>query len=160
MEDDRQKKVLLMRTGIVIFMVLLFSVWAYNLKNVWLGAPSLSSTGANDNGAAWSNLKNDLSRVLTDTKSQLQEIEKARTTKEQSDQTALINNLLGGVGKLAAATSSIAATSSAGTIIATSTAGVKDKVTCPESINCMPTIGAARPCKVPAGCEHITIIAY
>ncbi|MCF7860388.1 hypothetical protein K9M09_02100 [Patescibacteria group bacterium] len=31
---------------------------------------------------------------------------------------------------------------------------------CPAYINCMPTIGQARPCVIPAGCEAITQIAY
>lgn len=31
---------------------------------------------------------------------------------------------------------------------------------CPEYINCMPSIGEARPCVVPSGCEGITLIAY
>lgn len=31
---------------------------------------------------------------------------------------------------------------------------------CPEYINCMPSIGEARPCVIPPGCEGITLIAY
>ncbi|MDD2354072.1 MAG: hypothetical protein PHH52_01325 [Patescibacteria group bacterium] len=31
---------------------------------------------------------------------------------------------------------------------------------CPEWINCMPTVGEARPCQIPPGCEGITQIAY
>lgn len=31
---------------------------------------------------------------------------------------------------------------------------------CPEYINCMPSIGGARPCIIPPGCEKITQIAY
>lgn len=31
---------------------------------------------------------------------------------------------------------------------------------CPEYINCMPSIGEARPCAIPPGCEGITLIAY
>ncbi len=31
---------------------------------------------------------------------------------------------------------------------------------CPEYINCMPTIGEARPCVIPPGCEEKTLIAY
>lgn len=31
---------------------------------------------------------------------------------------------------------------------------------CPEYIDCMPTIGPAKPCQVPPGCEGITQIAY
>ena len=31
---------------------------------------------------------------------------------------------------------------------------------CPAYINCMPTIGEARSCQVPPGCEGVTVIAY
>lgn len=33
-------------------------------------------------------------------------------------------------------------------------------IACPEYINCMPTIGEARPCTIPPGCEDRTIIVY
>jgi hypothetical protein len=172
MGDDRQKKVLLMKISIVILMVALFSIWAYNLKNVWLNQKKFTSTDVNNNGTGWSSLKADLSQVLTDAKNQLKEIEKIRAEKKKSDQNALLNNLLGGVDELSAAASPIAATSSATSTapIATTTppagpaipiGGAKDNnKNCPEYINCMPTIGVARPCQIPAGCEGITFIAY
>lgn len=31
---------------------------------------------------------------------------------------------------------------------------------CPEYVNCMPTIGEARPCVIPPGCEEKTLIVY
>ncbi|MDI3496288.1 MAG: hypothetical protein PWQ35_309 [Patescibacteria group bacterium] len=42
---------------------------------------------------------------------------------------------------------------------ATSSEEIK-KANCPEWINCMPTVGEARPCQIPLGCEGITQIAY
>jgi hypothetical protein len=43
--------------------------------------------------------------------------------------------------------------------MATSTASAVGR-NCPKYIDCMPTIGAAKSCVVPLGCEGITIIAY
>jgi len=105
MADDRRKKIFLMRISIAVFMVLLFSVWVFNLKNVWVGEQRFSS--ATNNDTSWQNLKADLSQILTDTKSQLKEIERIRAEKKKGEATALVNSLLSEVGELSA-TSSIA----------------------------------------------------
>lgn len=173
MDDDRQKKILLMRISIATFIVLLFSVWAFNLKNVWIGGQRFAPAAANVNGTSWISLKADLSRVLSDTQNQWQEIEKVKAEKEQSDKNSFLNNLLGGVGELAAATGSSATSTVAisSAVLATTTPSanatssaligeVIKKIECPEYINCMPSIGKARPCKVPVGCENVTTIAY
>ena len=148
--------------GGVFFVI--FILWAFNLKNVWQAnrRESVSSS-------EWLNLKQELTKTLDEVQSKLDQIKTEQAAADQRAGDKLASGILAGAAKQTASSSgAYLATSSS--IIATSTANQKSSASssasaildnyCPEYIDCMPTVGAAKPCIVPLGCEGITLIAY
>lgn len=175
MNDERQKRVFLLRVGVVGLAILILILWIFNLKNVWrAGSEAVRENSSNE----WATLKADLDKTLTDAKSQLGQIKKIKEDKGEAAGNTLIADLLKETEKLASSTATAASTgtdiingTTTGLITTTSplmatgtkTAEIKPK-NCPEYINCMPTIvetrGEARSCVIPVGCEGITQIVY
>lgn len=167
MAEERQKKIFLLRVIIASATVLIFALWLINLRNV----SRYASENAPDEDEGWAQLRTDLNETLGDIQGQLDKVKADQSAQTKEESEAILSGVLAETGKAAAslatstaiATSTIAATS---TVAATGTLPVagpetpKEKIGCPEYIDCMPTIGAARPCIVPAGCEGITTIAY
>ena len=156
MNEAEKKKIFLMRViiGSVVFVIAI--LWAFNLKNVW--RDSRSENAASDNGE-WTALKSDLEKTLADAQGKLDKIkeEERSADKETGDK------FLSGLLEEAAKTASSSATSTDMMPVmpdngASSTP--KSGSSCPEYINCMPSIGEARSCTIPLGCEGITQIAY
>lgn len=153
-EEADYKKALLFKIGVIIIVVAVFSLWLANLQNVF---ESKSSTD------------NDALKSITDNiNKSLKEAEDNFNRSASSTEKAFVDGLLDSASSTATSTMS---TSTAAIEIkkeltdlmkdvATSTATTTKKTGCPEYINCMPTIGEARPCVIPAGCEDITQIAY
>ena len=135
--------------GILTGLVLIF--WILNLKNVWQVNKELVA----NNDSQWVNLKNDLDTTLVDLKKQLNQLDKNK--KETAAGDNLIADLIKKTGELASSTSEISTSSP---IATTSPTVNQSNKNCPEYIDCMPTIGAARPCQIPVGCEGLTVIAY
>ena len=168
MDPERSKKIFLMKVGVTVVVIIIVAAWSKNLKNVWLTEGRLAANPSNDQ--AWSGLKTDLEKALADTKDSLASIkEKAEQNKaeqDKADQDAFLGDVLTGAQKIASTTDEassspvVSASSSAPVIPASDKPIVKPDGRCPEYIDCMPTIGAPRPCQVPAGCEGITTIAY
>jgi len=168
MDEDQKKKLTIMRAGVIIVMVLVLGLWFFNLRGS-LRESKEKMANSSDN-VQWQEMKAQLAQTLEETKASLNEMKK-----EAEDNAAkeAANNLLDGLaeetGKMASSSNNsagaAATTTATGTsaIIGTSSAPVISigaGVDCPAYINCMPTIGAARPCQIPAGCEGITQIAY
>ena len=157
-EEEREaRKSLFLKIGVFSIFALVFVLWSLNLKGVFSTVSSdksLSEIGAEIEKKA----KVDEDRLglnEPDTTSQQEFVEKLLDKTEQT------------------ISSSTATSSATSTVIleikkelldltkgTSSTTVDSDKKGCPPYINCMPTIGEARPCVVPAGCENITIIAY
>lgn len=153
MENEQVKKKFLMKVGIASFMVLVFVFWGLNVKNVFRG----NAIENNENNVEWQNMKKDFDETIDKMSVSLEKIEETNA-KLKTASSSIINELITETNKLVASTT--ASSSSSSLIIATSTASEKTISDCPVYINCMPTIGEARPCQIPAGCENITQIAY
>ncbi len=159
MNESEKKKIFIMRVviGSVAFIILI--LWAFNLKNVWQDARRDKKSSAE-----WTSLKNDLEKALGEAKDKMNKIEADRQAAAKKTGDNFLNGLLEEASKNASSSESIAtssplqATSTSGIISASSTP--KNISNCPPYIDCMPTIGAAKPCVIPAGCEGITQIAY
>lgn len=157
MDEKQKKKMLIMQIGAGGLTCLILVLWIFNLKNVWQEDRALPT---NDN-SQWLSLKNDLDKTLTDVKKQLNKIDKNR--KEAAAGDNFLTDLIKETKNISSATSSIVSTSSpisSSSPTTTSTSPINKNKNCPEYINCMPTIDAARPCQIPVGCEGITAIAY
>ena len=159
MNESEKKKIFIMRVvvGSVAFIILI--LWAFNLKNVWQDARRDKKSSAE-----WANLKNDLEKALDEAKDKMDKIEADREAAAKKTGDQFLSGLMEEAAKNASSSAALAtssplqATSTPGSAPASSTP--KDMANCPPYIDCMPTIGAAKPCVIPPGCEGITIIAY
>ncbi len=158
--ESEKKKIFMMRViiGSVAFIILI--LWAFNLKNVWQDSQNNNQASS----TAWLSLKNDLEKTLGEAQTKLDKIEadKAAAEAERKSGDKFLSGLLEGAAQNAS--SSAATATSSPVLTASSTVGnastTKAVSDCPKYIDCMPTIGKAKPCVIPPGCEGITLIAY
>lgn len=155
MDNERRKKVLIMQIGATILAVFILVVWILNLQNVWRVDKELA---ANNDSEQWLKIKADLSKTLSDVQSQMKEINRTRKEQEDIKNRNFLSDLVDETKKFASTT--VATSTPVATSTATSTAPKSPRPGCPEWINCMPSIGEARSCQIPVGCEGITQIAY
>jgi myo-inositol-1-phosphate synthase len=153
MESEEAKKKFLMKVGIISIMALIFVFWVLNIKNVFRS----EDNGTTDNSLAQlKNIQNDfsanfdqinkdinsaISSTTATTTATVTATTPATTTSNNVASSSLVNELIKTTNKIASSS-------------------VETKAGCPAFINCMPTIGAARNCSIPVGCEGITQIAY
>ncbi len=154
MEEERRKKILMMRLGIALIMIFILAFWVFNLKNTWRSNEPAPAKNDQD----WAQLKNDFNKTINDLENRLHQ----DADKKAADlASSTLDNLIKNTAKIASSsTSSIVVSTST---LATITPPVvkKENKNCPAYVNCMPTVGGpARPCSIPPGCEGITTIAY
>lgn len=157
-EEEREaRKSLFLKIGVFSIFALVFVLWLLNLKGIFSTIPrdtSLSKIGAEIEKKTKAD-EDRLGLNQPDATSRQEFVDKLLDKTEQA---------------ISSSTATSSATSTAILEIKkelldltknTSTTTVdSSKTGCPPYINCMPTIGEARPCVVPPGCENITIIAY
>lgn len=166
MNETEKKKIFMMRViiGSVAFIILI--LWAFNLKNVWQ-----DSRKDNKTTSEWAGLKSELEKTLAEAQTKLNRIEEEKAAAEKKTGDEFMAGLLEGAVKNASSSGMIATSSAAVATsspvgsgspanLGTQTPATKPSAGCPEYIDCMPTVGAAKDCVVPLGCEGITIIAY
>lgn len=147
-EEQNYKKALLFKISIIVIVVAIFFLWLANLQNVF---KNNSKSGGDD---TWQKITNDVDRSLE------------RLDKITNDATSSSTTSSQFVEKLVDRASSSVSTTSVkielkeelSDLIKQATTTPKSN--CPEYINCMPSIGEARPCVIPVGCENVTQIAY
>lgn len=160
MESEEEKKKFLMKVGIISLMILILVFWVLNIKNVFRHNTEVDAGQSNEQ---WKSIRTNFNDTIDKMSSSLAEIE-ATNARLKAASSSLVNEII------------IAASSSdmiidANTIppvvdSGTSTAPIASsspseiKKDCPPYIDCMPTIGEAKPCEIPVGCEGITQIAY
>lgn len=139
MEENKERKKIIMKVGVVSIMVLIFIFWTFNLKNVFNNQSS--ETGGN---------KEELQAIQTELNKAVDKmsagLDKIKATDERLKEasSSLVDELIDKPADMVISSSS-----------------VPDSVSnCPAYINCMPTIGEVRACRIPVGCEEITQIAY
>jgi cell division protein FtsB len=164
-EEERRKKLVLVKILVASLAVVIFLFWFLNLKNV-LKMNNLQSKESSE-AAKWAELKQEIGNSLNDVTKKLDDQEQQAQLKENVN--GILNGVMEEAGKAASsseATSSEADLNASSTIItdpgtaSSSPESPNKNVNCPSYIDCMPTIGEAKPCQIPAGCEGITQIAY
>lgn len=168
MADDQAKKNFLIKVGVGAIMSLVLIFWALNVKNIFL------SSADNDTQSTSEilSLKKEFSETITSFEESLEKVDKINDDIKAASSSLLTEFILE-TNKTASSSetqlvisppdtssSSIISTSSFPTILPVAAPTQKIKLDCPSYINCMPTIGEARSCQVPPGCEEITQIAY
>jgi len=145
-DEQEGKKLLLVKVGVIIIVIVVFFLWLANLKGVFENQKISSDK-------TWEKISRDMNDSLN----------RLDTVTSKLSASSTDNSFVNGLLEKASST----ATST----ISTSTAAAKlkkeliditssKKTSCPAYINCMPSIGAPRPCVIPPGCENITQIAY
>lgn len=159
--QEDAKKLLILKVGVLIFAAALIGFWSLNLGT------SFSVKGERrESSNAWQDDLNKTISAIT-----------ASTTiaRDSAEEKAFLAEMVNNLSDREIATASIA--------VATATAAIPHDVatltpeqliknleqrlplttassSCPEFIDCMPTIGEPNPCVIPVGCENITQIAY
>lgn len=155
------KKLLILKAGVLIIAVALIGFWSLNL-----GSAFSVRSEKKGQAAAWQDdLNNTISAITAST----------TTTGNSAEEKAFLAEMVNNLTDREIVTTSM--------VVATTTAVVPQEIatltpeqlinnleqrlplmtassSCPEFIDCMPTIGEAKPCVIPVGCENITQIAY
>jgi hypothetical protein len=152
MDKDRQKKILLLRVLVLGSTLLIFAAWIFNLRGE---LKSAKQQPAGKSGAEVSDLKKEFSDALDKVNQQITELKKAQELAVVATSTSISSSSLPTLIPTPIISSS--------TVVASTSIIIdkgKETSNCPAYIDCMPTVGAARPCIIPPGCESKTIIAY
>jgi len=158
--EDRQKKILMMKIGVGAIIVLIFLLWVFNMKNLW--RPIMIN---NNNGQTQdlTKFKSDINNQMTEINKRLNDITDQKQEAANKAGNDLLNKVINGTANSTSSsgtsTSSPISTSTNPVVSVPDKTKVKDSK-CPAYIDCMPTIGASKPCQIPVGCEGITQIAY
>lgn len=162
--EEQAKKKFIMKIGIISFMVLILIFWILNIRNVFQSNPPIYNTKST---AELQNLQIDFNETIDKMSQSLDKIS-ATNEKLKTASSSLLSELMAGINNIASsanssstllATSSLSEAPSSPLIeIPASSTPINDS--CPAYINCMPSVGEARPCQIPVGCEGITQIAY
>lgn len=155
-EQQGYKKALLLKIGIIVIIAVIFFLWLASLKKVF-------ETKQNQTDDTFKKISEDIDKSL-------KEAEDRFNVASSSANNSFVKDLLDKASSTAGSVSTTPTT----TVTATTSKEIKEELSdlikkatttnkgagCPAYINCMPTIGEARPCVIPAGCEDITQIAY
>ncbi|MFA5754088.1 MAG: hypothetical protein WC905_01865 [Patescibacteria group bacterium] len=162
MEEDQKKKLTIMRIGVVLLVAIILGLWFLNLRGAL--RDSREKLASSDT-SQWQDMKDELNQTLTEVKDRLGELNKLEKPPVDTDAAdKLLDDLIEETEKIASSSIDLPFFSTS-TPPATGTSPLVNPLdikntNCPVYINCMPTIGEARPCQIPAGCEGITQIAY
>jgi Tfp pilus assembly protein PilX len=157
--DD--KKFLIAKILIATIVLLILFLWLANLRGVF-------ESQKESNSDIWKKISQNMDKSLKDAEDQFN---KAADLTSSSTNKIFVEELLSKASSTATssgfvATSTISTTTRAElekeliNLIKPIASSSPKRVSCPEYINCMPTIGETKPCVIPAGCEKITQIAY
>jgi len=170
-EEDRRKKLLWMRTIIIVLAVFIFTIWAFNLRNVWRGVNPVATSQSDQR--ALNNINSQFNQAITDLQANFNNTTSPAVVASSSPflsqvvQNAQVSSSTAPAVVPAKQTpSQVKSSSSLSTLLASSTASsspaaiFNNSGLCPKYINCMPTIGVVRNCQIPPGCENITTLVY
>ena len=153
MEESRRAKLKIMWIGVTVTVIVIFALWLGNLGNAWQVREPLA-TESLDGEFKSVELSSELSNIITDFRESL--FQKSSSSSEAlAEAEKKMKELMEDTSSLAE--ERVASSSEPSE---TPLESPDQTVTCPSYINCMPSIGEARPCQIPAGCEGITQIAY
>lgn len=152
-EEKEARKSLFLKIGVSIIIVIVFFLWAANLKGVF------ESNNDKKKDHLFENISSDIDQQMKNLEQKMN-ANNATTTKND-----FVKELIIKTDEIDSSSTStpVAEIKKELTDVikgATTTATSSSQVTCPPYINCMPTIGENKPCAIPVGCENITQIAY
>ncbi len=157
-EEQEAKKSLMIKIGVSIIIAIVFFLWLANLKGVF------ESDQNKQVDTSWKKISEDMDKRMQEIEKRMEDSQASSTKKN------FVDELIKKTDSIASSSSNV----STSTVIeeikkdlidltksTSTTASTSPKRSgCPEYINCMPSIGEARSCAVPVGCENITQIAY
>lgn len=172
MENEQAKKNFLIRVGVISSAVLIFIFWFLNSKNVFV----FNSPEAEVQKQSLDGLVQEFSQAMNEMEEGLVEVKESDDIKRLADE-EFLRNLKTETDKLIASSSEqniseettnfddmsgdglLASSSDESAVIVIPEESLNNSA-CPAYVNCMPTIGAARQCQIPAGCEGVTQLVY
>lgn len=161
--SPEEKKRLILRVGVIVTSLVIMILWIVNLTFSF-GSKNINTETVNN---SW---RQDLQETIDSVRGDLGN--KVSPTQEEK---TFLDGMLTNIGSKDQALIASSSIDEEGAVVLPEQAGpqkflkeLKDKLpatevatsSCPAYINCMPTIGQARPCVIPVGCEAITQIAY
>lgn len=146
MDEETKKKKFLMKLGIASLMILVLFFWILNIKNVFKNNPSAENI---KDQAQWQDLRTDFGKTVDKMTESLDKIAETNEKLKNASSSEVQDN----------ATTSTSTDTSTTTIPVNFVPNTK-RTDCPSYINCMPSIGEARQCEIPIGCEGITELVY
>lgn len=158
MAKEKDRKHLIMRVGVISIMILIIFFWVLNIKNVF----RTQEEETLKNKEEWADIKKDLNDTLDKMNAGLDKINNAdilaTTSSPEISSSTIVASSTADISNPIASSS----VSSDSPSVVPPILPITEKINsnCPPYINCMPTIGEARACHIPAGCEGITQIAY
>lgn len=159
------KKLLILKLGVGFFSLIIIVFWLFNLSGSFT---STRSTAAQDQSAE---VNDDWQQEFTDTFNSLQASLESQATASGNGEDFL-QDMADNLAAREASPSPVVETGSPAVATVTPEQLLADLAarlpeaeqpaidSCPQFINCMPSIGEAKPCVIPPGCENITQIAY
>jgi len=155
-DTQNAKKKMIIKVGVSIISFLLLAIW---LMSVNYSVKENVKPDPSEDSEAW---KQEMNKMIDEVEEKFSNI---NTEISSSTPTSTPTSTPAGTEGEEKSSLEDSATSTEvnnGNITTTSTPEkiVNDYAGCPEYINCMPTIGEARPCVIPPGCENFTQIAY
>jgi len=158
--SPEEKKRFILRVGVIVTSLLIMILWIVSLTFSFgsrnMNTEIVNNSWRQDLQETIDSVRGDLGSKSLPTKEEKTFLDDMRTNIENKDRQAI------------ASSSEEASIPEEETESQKFLETLKDKLpatgiassSCPAYINCMPTIGQARPCVIPAGCEDITQIAY
>ncbi|NLZ74328.1 hypothetical protein GX917_00220 [Candidatus Falkowbacteria bacterium] len=142
-QDERKK---IMKVGVILIMILVFVFWLFVMKHSFIKQAS----EVNQDKEELQSIRDELNETLDKLNEGLNKIKEVES-----------ENFLPATSSSDILMPDISPVSEEQPIIIPELPEPKDlNSSCPAYINCMPTIGAARSCSIPIGCEGITELVY
>jgi len=160
--DAEEKKRFFLKAGVWIVSILILSIWLFTLAHSFNNTGSLSQTIDAD-AAAWQadlNQTINLIRNGMDTNVPAGSQEFLEKMNANLEEKAVVTET--SIPENKNLTDKTVATMTPEQLLSDLQQRLPELASssCPEFIDCMPTIGEAQPCVIPPGCENITQIAY
>jgi hypothetical protein len=163
--DTEEKKRFIMKVGVIAFSVIILALWIFSLSFSF--APKKNNT--EDNDSSW---QQDLKETINTVRDDFNINKDSNNEDPNTEEKAFLDDMLNNIEDKEQVKIPVVIPEETG--VSTSTEPQKflkelenklpfediSTINCPAYINCMPTIGQARPCVIPPGCEDITQIAY
>ena len=167
MENEQAKKKFLTLIGIVSIMALIFIFWILNVKNIFKFNDT--EVNAKQDMLQLEAIQKEFSSALDELNKELGDLPTVEELETLQDP-EFLQSVVEGTNKISP---SFVATTTATTTITNPDLSVTNPPdpliitpeipaanSCPAYVNCMPTIGVARDCQIPAGCEGVTQLVY